>query len=79
MAQSTWRRSCLKRRLRSAQDPHGKSGRGLPQGNGRFPHRARLGPHARRISVDYYGSQMPLNQIAQVHAPEPQTDYRAAI
>jgi ribosome recycling factor len=22
--------------------------------------------------VDYYGSQMPLNQIAQVHAPEPQ-------
>ena len=24
------------------------------------------------ISVDYYGSQMPLNQIATVHAPEPQ-------
>lgn len=24
------------------------------------------------ISVDYYGSQMPLNQIAQVHAPEAQ-------
>src|ERR1700690_38915 len=24
------------------------------------------------ITVDYYGSQMPLNQIAQVHAPEPQ-------
>ncbi len=24
------------------------------------------------VSVDYYGSQMPLNQIAQVHAPEPQ-------
>jgi ribosome recycling factor len=24
------------------------------------------------ISVDYYGSQMPLNQVAQVHAPEPQ-------
>ena len=24
------------------------------------------------IHVDYYGSQMPLNQIAQVHAPEPQ-------
>ncbi len=23
-------------------------------------------------SVDYYGSQMPLNQIAQIHAPEPQ-------
>jgi ribosome recycling factor len=22
--------------------------------------------------VDYYGSEMPLNQIAQVHAPEPQ-------
>jgi ribosome recycling factor len=22
--------------------------------------------------VDYYGSQIPLNQIAQVHAPEPQ-------
>ena len=22
------------------------------------------------VSVDYYGSQMPLNQIAQVHAPE---------
>jgi ribosome recycling factor len=24
------------------------------------------------VSVDYYGSQMPLNQVAQVHAPEPQ-------
>src|SRR6202521_6371525 len=24
------------------------------------------------VSVDYYGSQMPLNQIPQVHAPEPQ-------
>ncbi len=22
--------------------------------------------------MDYYGSQMPLNQVAQVHAPEPQ-------
>ncbi|HZQ71095.1 MAG TPA: ribosome recycling factor [Terriglobales bacterium] len=24
------------------------------------------------VSVDYYGTQMPLNQIAQVHAPEAQ-------
>ena len=24
------------------------------------------------VNVDYYGSLMPLNQIAQVHAPEPQ-------
>jgi ribosome recycling factor len=24
------------------------------------------------ITIDYYGSQMPLNQIAQVHAPEAQ-------
>ena len=24
------------------------------------------------VKVDYYGEQMPLNQIAQVHAPEPQ-------
>src|ERR1700730_16986436 len=24
------------------------------------------------VNVDYYGSHMPLNQIAQVHAPEPQ-------
>src|SRR6266581_106726 len=24
------------------------------------------------VTVDYYGSQMPLNQIATVHAPEPQ-------
>jgi ribosome recycling factor len=24
------------------------------------------------ISIDYYGSQMPLNQVAQVHAPEAQ-------
>src|SRR2546425_11748857 len=24
------------------------------------------------VIVDYYNSQMPLNQIAQVHAPEPQ-------
>jgi ribosome recycling factor len=24
------------------------------------------------VNVDYYGSPMPLNQIAQVHAPEPQ-------
>ena len=24
------------------------------------------------VSVDYYGSQMPLNQIAQVHAAEAQ-------
>jgi ribosome recycling factor len=24
------------------------------------------------VNVDYYGSQMPLNQIAQVHAPEAQ-------
>src|SRR5579863_5448312 len=24
------------------------------------------------VTVDYYGSQKPLNQIAQVHAPEPQ-------
>src|SRR6202142_3832037 len=24
------------------------------------------------VSVDYYGTAMPLNQIAQVHAPEPQ-------
>ena len=24
------------------------------------------------VTVDYYGSQMPLNQVAQVHAPEPQ-------
>src|SRR5260370_36149663 len=24
------------------------------------------------VSVDYYGSLMPLNQIAQIHAPEPQ-------
>jgi ribosome recycling factor len=23
------------------------------------------------VSVDYYGSQMPLNQIATIHAPEP--------
>ncbi len=24
------------------------------------------------VNVDYYGSQMPLNQVAQVHAPEAQ-------
>src|SRR5438270_4553423 len=24
------------------------------------------------VRVDYYGEQMPLNQIATVHAPEPQ-------
>src|SRR5512146_468757 len=24
------------------------------------------------VHIDYYGTQMPLNQIAQVHAPEPQ-------
>jgi len=24
------------------------------------------------VSIDYYGSQMPLNQLAQVHAPEAQ-------
>ncbi len=24
------------------------------------------------VSVEYYGSQMPLNQVATVHAPEPQ-------
>jgi ribosome recycling factor len=24
------------------------------------------------VNVEYYGSNMPLNQIAQVHAPEPQ-------
>jgi ribosome recycling factor len=24
------------------------------------------------VTVDYYGSQMPLNQIATIHAPEPQ-------
>ena len=24
------------------------------------------------VSVEYYGSHMPLNQLAQVHAPEPQ-------
>jgi ribosome recycling factor len=24
------------------------------------------------ITVDYYGEQMPINQVAQVHAPEPQ-------
>ena len=24
------------------------------------------------VNVEYYGSQMPLNQIAQVHAPEAQ-------
>jgi ribosome recycling factor len=24
------------------------------------------------VHIDYYGSQMPLNQVAQVHAPEPQ-------
>lgn len=24
------------------------------------------------VSVDYYGSQMPINQVAQIHAPEPQ-------
>jgi ribosome recycling factor len=24
------------------------------------------------VSIDYYGSQMPLNQVAQVHAPEAQ-------
>lgn len=24
------------------------------------------------VHVDYYGSSMPLNQVAQVHAPEPQ-------
>jgi ribosome recycling factor len=24
------------------------------------------------VSVDYYGSQMPLNQIATIHAPDPQ-------
>jgi ribosome recycling factor len=24
------------------------------------------------VSVEYYGSYMPLNQVAQVHAPEPQ-------
>jgi ribosome recycling factor len=24
------------------------------------------------VHVEYYGSQMPLNQVAQVHAPEPQ-------
>jgi len=24
------------------------------------------------VKVDYYGEQMPLNQIATVHAPEPQ-------
>src|ERR1700730_5242124 len=30
------------------------------------------GPMLESVSVDHYGSQMPLNQIAQVHAPEPQ-------
>lgn len=25
-----------------------------------------------QVKIDYYGSEMPLNQIAQVHAPEPQ-------
>jgi ribosome recycling factor len=24
------------------------------------------------VTVDYYGSQMPLNQIANIHVPEPQ-------
>ena len=24
------------------------------------------------VTVDYYGSQVPVNQVAQVHAPEPQ-------
>jgi ribosome recycling factor len=24
------------------------------------------------VSVDYYGEQMPLNQVSQIHAPEPQ-------
>jgi ribosome recycling factor len=24
------------------------------------------------VTVDYYGEQMPLNQVAQIHAPEPQ-------
>src|SRR5579859_1418218 len=24
------------------------------------------------VHVDYYGTQMPLNQLAQIHAPEPQ-------
>lgn len=24
------------------------------------------------VSVDYYGDQMPLNQVSQIHAPEPQ-------
>ena len=24
------------------------------------------------VTVDYYGAQMPLNQVATVHAPEPQ-------
>ncbi len=29
--------------------------------------------HARfGITVDYYGEQMPLNQVSQLHAPEPQ-------
>jgi len=36
------------------------------------PARASLGAHVDAVSVDYYGSLMPLNQIAQVHAPEPQ-------
>ena len=31
------------------------------------------------VNVDYYGSQMPLNQVAQVHAPEAAADHGAAV
>ena len=39
--------------------------------HGHHPHRPRVREPARHIRVDYYGTPTPLNQVANLHVPEP--------
>ena len=39
--------------------------------NGEHPHGPRVGEHLRQSAVDYYGTPTPLNQVANLHVPEP--------
>ena len=54
----------LKRRMEGALDNLGKEFSGLRTGRAST---AMLDP----VQVDMYGSKMPLNQVANINAPEP--------
>ena len=54
-----------------AKTPHGQSAVRFAARHGRHPHGPRVGRLFDNIRVDYYGTPTPLNQVANLHVPEP--------